>query len=620
MSSARSGDPVWTRIAGFAAPLIVYAAVVIPLGIRQRDLMNADAMVYIRRAQYLLHGQFYWFISEHWSLMLSWLIAPLLAMKVDGLYAARGVLALIGAVELMLVVALMRRLLNGHWIWSMLGGMALAPFLAMVAIRVITPDLLLGTWLMGYFLVVLDKDLPQKRGRQFAAGIVGGFAYLAKAFALPFVVVHLLATLIVHASRLRAEAAAAGQVQSRGQMMRGVLAAYGRGLLGFVLIASPWIGAMSWKYKHPTVGTAGAAAHGVTGVELIRTTMPGFGIKSILTMPPGPYLTPFETPEKLFPRWNPFANRAAFKYQLQLIGMHALELRRYLSSLAWGHAILAGVVLSLVLLLFRSSERWKIVWLLGTLLLCLGPFLLVVIQYRYINPHVAPIALVLCLLIALQWRKGDAEASPSPAWVMVVRGVVAVAVMGAFLAASIEWGRPLQKRASNTYRLVGVKLRNSGMHGPFASDSPARSILVAYHCGHKYVGFPNTHDPQKAQQMLRDLGVQYVVLWNQPHGFEQPTCLPEMVEQPGWTEKLKFRGATVYEFDPALAATTRPTTRAGTTERATTRRVRAAVGDEDTMEDFEDEGGAAPAKAPPKHKSRAGNKEASPARRSLVPK
>jgi hypothetical protein len=167
---------------------------------------------------------------------------------------------------------------------------------------------------------------------------------------------------------------------------------------------------------------------------------------------------------------------------------------------------------------------------------------------------------------------------------------------------------------------VGNKVRNLGLKGPFASDSPARSILVAYHSGQKYVGFPSTHDPQKAQQMLRDLGVKYVMLWNQPHGFEQPTCFPEMVEQAGWTQKMQFRGVTMYEFDAALAATTQPTTRAATTQKATTRRAAAPVGDDDSMEDFEDEGEAAPHKAPAKHKSRAGNKEASPARRSLPPK
>src|SRR5205814_252480 len=214
-------------------PRLLYSATVIPLAYWQRDLMNADAMVYIRRAQCLLHGQFYWFISEHWSLMLSWLIAPLLAMKMDGLYAARGVLCLVGAVHLALVVALMRQLLKVHWIWHLLAGIVLAPFLAIVAVRGITP--------------------------------------------------------------------------------------------GLLLVAGPWIAAMSWKYGHLTMGSAGAAAHGITAVGFEGILPPA---KSGLEVPPGPYVTVFETPEKLFPRWSPFANREAFKYQLEVIALHALELRR----------------------------------------------------------------------------------------------------------------------------------------------------------------------------------------------------------------------------------------------------------------------------------------------------
>src|SRR3954468_17601075 len=73
----------WRFAAVYLLPLVMYCAWVIPLGISQRELMNADAINYIRRAQYLLHGQFYYFLSEHWSLMISWLIAPLIAVGMN---------------------------------------------------------------------------------------------------------------------------------------------------------------------------------------------------------------------------------------------------------------------------------------------------------------------------------------------------------------------------------------------------------------------------------------------------------------------------------------------------------------------------------------------------------
>src|SRR5256885_9609419 len=90
----------WVSLAVYVLPLLVYCAVAGPLGMRQREMMNADSVNYIRRALYLLHGQFYWFISGHWSVMLSLLIAPLMAIGVDGLYAARMATGFVGAVQL----------------------------------------------------------------------------------------------------------------------------------------------------------------------------------------------------------------------------------------------------------------------------------------------------------------------------------------------------------------------------------------------------------------------------------------------------------------------------------------------------------------------------------------
>ncbi|HEV8293161.1 MAG TPA: hypothetical protein VGP94_14600, partial [Tepidisphaeraceae bacterium] len=400
----------------YTLPLILYALLAIPLGIRHREMMNADAMCYIRRAGYLLHGDFYYFLSEHWSLMISWLMAPLQAIGMDGLYAARIVTVFIGALYMLCFTALARRLLAVHWIWHLLAGMVIAPFIASVAIRVITPDLLLGAWLVLYMLVVLDPRLPDTRGRQFLAGVVGGVAYLAKAFAFPFVIVSLPMTLLIHAVRKRSESN-----PEKKKILGSVALAYARGLLGFFLIAGPWIGALSWKYGHLTFGSSGAAAHGVTGSK----ELPGFKFPTEMSfaLPPGPYIAPMETAEKAFPRWSPFASRQHFTFQLHVIKNHALMLRRYLSESAPPYTLLIVMPLAVSLLLIRSPQRWKLAWMLLTLALFLGPFLLVVVQYRYLNPHVVPLALLLCMMLALEWRPGasDATAGGTPQRVPIWR-------------------------------------------------------------------------------------------------------------------------------------------------------------------------------------------------------
>jgi hypothetical protein len=563
MSPARNIRAQWLPILVYGLPLLVYCAIAAPLAYRQREMMNADAMCYIRRSIYLLHGQFYYFISEHWSLMLSWLIAPLIAARFDGLYAARIVTTIVGALYLLLFIALTARLLNVHWIWRLLAGVVIAPFIAAVAVRVISPDQLLAMWLVLYFLIVLDPNLLQKRGRQLLAGIVGGIAYLAKAFALPFVIVHLLLTLIMHAVRIKNELAATGTKPTGAELFKRVAAAYGRGLLGFCLIASPWVAAMSWKYAHFTVGSSGAAAHGVTGADLPSLKRPHAAMKEAMLPPPGPYVSFHEIPEKFFPRWSPFESRENFIYQLHIIRDHACWLLSYLGSIATGYVAPIGIGIAMLLLMVRSPQRWKLYWLLLTLGLFLGPFLLVVFQNRYVNPHVVPPALLLCLLLALEWRPARAAPAPSSEHLPVhwPRAIASVIVLAAFAWQTLVWIRPLDSHtASNTYRLIGNRIKKEKLKQPFASDSPSRALLVAYHSGHKYVPFPRTNDPERAQEILRGVGANYVIVWDTVRPYDSQSCAAEMVQRPPWKLALHFRGASVFQYD-AKAASTMPSSR-----------------------------------------------------------
>src|SRR4051812_44060233 len=75
-----------------AAPLLMYSVLAGSVLPRQLDRMNPDAVAYVRRALYLSQGDFKSSVSGYWSPMISWSIAPLLKMGVDGLHAARFVL------------------------------------------------------------------------------------------------------------------------------------------------------------------------------------------------------------------------------------------------------------------------------------------------------------------------------------------------------------------------------------------------------------------------------------------------------------------------------------------------------------------------------------------------
>ena len=77
--------------------LLGYALYAVVLGVaaaRNVDRLNPDAIAYLRIAHYAATGQLDLMISGCWGPLLSWLIAPLLAVGVDSLVAARVVLAL----------------------------------------------------------------------------------------------------------------------------------------------------------------------------------------------------------------------------------------------------------------------------------------------------------------------------------------------------------------------------------------------------------------------------------------------------------------------------------------------------------------------------------------------
>lgn len=534
----------------YGLPLLVYVLCAIPMGYMHREWMNADAMCYIRRAGYLLHGDFHNFVSGHWSLMISWLIAPLVAMKIDGLYAARFVCGCIGAVYLLLFIRLSERLLLSRWESRLVLAIALAPFIATVAMRTITPDQLLAAWLMLYFLMVLNPEFPRSPRRQFLAGIVGGFAYLAKAFAFPFVIAHLLMTLVLYAFK--------DCESSWGSKLRWVAFAYGRGLVGFFLIASFWIAAISLKYGQLSFGSAGAAAHGVTGGPL-GVQSPGEAMRANFSVPPGPYVSPFETPEKLFPHWSPFASERNFRFQLRVIQLHAPILRQYLSGIARLHAVPIVLALAIGLLPFRSPQRWRIAWLLLTLAMFIGPFLVVVIQHRYIDPHFVPLAMLLCMIVALEWRRGKSGSQEGEAAVPMRwwRAALAWVIIGLFLWSTIQWMRPVFKKASPVYRQLAGQLRAKGLSGPFVCESRSRGILVAYHKQDKFAGFPMTRDVAAADKMIREAGVSYMVIFDNARGDEVAITSPGIVQRPGWNFVLETRSALVYRLG-GPPATTQP--------------------------------------------------------------
>ncbi len=142
---------------GLLVPLALYTAFVIPAAISHRNQINPDAVAYVRFAQYIAHGDFSHSISGYWSPLISWCMTPLVAMGMDGLHAARVVLALWGAAFVVAFYFFARTL---HAIGPVLRVAAtciVALAAVSMAVGVISPDIILGTCLLAYFAAVMRQ-------------------------------------------------------------------------------------------------------------------------------------------------------------------------------------------------------------------------------------------------------------------------------------------------------------------------------------------------------------------------------------------------------------------------------------------------------------------------------
>src|SRR5437763_3768660 len=157
--------------------------------------LNPDGVSYILAARRMLSGDFLGAASAHWSPLFSWMLVPLLAARIEPLLACKLLTDSIGAATIVaawLIAPLFTRRRSVQIIITA----AFAPIVLAWASSLITPALLLVCILLFYLLAIFQSADDTRRRTTIVAGLLGGLAYLAKSYALPFVVAHFT---LVHA-------------------------------------------------------------------------------------------------------------------------------------------------------------------------------------------------------------------------------------------------------------------------------------------------------------------------------------------------------------------------------------------------------------------------------------
>src|SRR6266851_1464768 len=160
--------------------------------------IDYDGMAYVGIARHIRQGEFHAAINAFRSPLLSWLIAAAALGSSDYLHI--GKLINIGAflLSLSLLYLLTERLWHSRLVASLAVLLfALGRGLSVSTVAMITPDFLFAGLTLIYFIFLLRCLRNDGLKDWFHLGIVHGLAFLAKAFALPWLALCTLVALVV---------------------------------------------------------------------------------------------------------------------------------------------------------------------------------------------------------------------------------------------------------------------------------------------------------------------------------------------------------------------------------------------------------------------------------------
>src|SRR5580698_2340884 len=163
--------------------------------------IDIDGMAYLGLAHHLRQGEFHAAINAFRSPLISWLIAAASFGSED--YVQIG--KFINLATFLLSVALLYLLTEKLWHSRLVASVAILMFslgrgLSASAVMMVTPDFLFAALTLIYFIVLLrclrEDRLQEDRLKDwFFLGAIHSLAYLAKAFALPWLAVCTLVAL-----------------------------------------------------------------------------------------------------------------------------------------------------------------------------------------------------------------------------------------------------------------------------------------------------------------------------------------------------------------------------------------------------------------------------------------
>jgi hypothetical protein len=310
----------------------------------------------------------------------------------------------------------------------------------------------------------------------FTAGILCGAAYLAKPVAFPVTF-----SLSVSLGILWA----ISQANNTPRVFRSLATT----MLGFALIAGPWVVILSVQYQHLTFSTSGTINHALARPGKQRYRHP---FREMFHIPEPGRITSWEDPSDMpYEYWSPFESSAHAKHQLLVIRRNfALFLNHLQNFDSLGLGLIALVLGFLAHSPWRkhlATERWR--WAAVPVACLAGIYLPVyAVDERYLFPTY-PFLFAASVGMVVRMTHRDQEGINVPR-------VVGFALLLASFASPVVQKLPTAMQGvpakrgfeyAHAYE-VAKKLQASDINGPVAGVNNESGLYVAFHMNQPWYG------------------------------------------------------------------------------------------------------------------------------------
>lgn len=482
--------------AGVMGIALVYLLVALALLPGFRWAINADGISYIAVARRYLAGDWHAAVNGYWGPLLSWLLVPFLAMRMDALLAGKLISMLTGLVTIPGLNVLAKRFdLSGRQRMVVLAAML--PLLWLFTFYKLTPDFLMVCVLVWYFGVVFDLGYGLRIRDGIICGVLGALAYCTKAFGLPFFLAHFTLMTVLFLCGL----------EDKSQR-RGVLRNYLLGMVIFVLFAGGWIMVLSGKYEKFTVGNAGSYAHALNSPDFIG--QPPVPNRSFIAPADPVAISMWEDPSFLpVLKWSATESVMMLKHQVRVMVKNTIKAIRIYSRYSPLFGVIVVVFLVICVKLRRQCLRpgGEAAPLLTFVLYSAG-YVLVLVEVRYVFACVILLAFMGAQLAKrLECRGFLSGWQKTVVWLVLA---LSMAVYPVMQTATLYCNRDGQ-----TVKDLSVWLaREAKLRGGMASNRYwAKSLFVAYHLELPYYGAKFETPDDEIVPVLMRMGVRYYFVW-----------------------------------------------------------------------------------------------------------